>query len=308
MANTIAAIRDACIPDLAIGTVLRGGRRQKVVEVVYRGQPGFLKIFAGREAAGRFSSSVDSHRIAADLLGAGRNRSVELLSVFPAHYAFVSAAASGTPMRQFLLASSRPERARLVHRSGEWLQALTRNREPIPLQAWKLCAWLDDLAAMPEYHRQVERGLLRRAMDQVVTLARALHGSTVEGSFSHGDFHPENLFVDRGTAGLVVTAIDLETPETIPVVGDIAKMLTWLEVDDDHGTSDEGGISGCYRWPMLAAMGVLPDSDRRALHFRIGVSLTQMYLTRGSRTPRNRRNIERALGAWLASDHLRLDG
>lgn len=48
MANTIAAIRDACIPDLAIGTVLRGGRRHKVVEVVYRGQPGFLKIFAGR--------------------------------------------------------------------------------------------------------------------------------------------------------------------------------------------------------------------------------------------------------------------
>ena len=41
MANTISAIRDARIPDLAIGTVLRGGRRQKVVEVVYRASRAF---------------------------------------------------------------------------------------------------------------------------------------------------------------------------------------------------------------------------------------------------------------------------
>ena len=294
----------APIPGVSFGRTVAITPRQIVYQATYDRRPVVVKQFIGPDAQQRMGVVAKGLELANLILGPGVNRAVQPLRVATDQGAIVMSHAQGQGMRQAFLAADPAARQELIRRAAEWLAALTVDRSEIPFKAWGRTQRLAGWVAESDFGSWGDRQLATRATARMGALARILHGRPVLAAFSHGDFHSENLFVHRADGQIVMTGIDFELRNPIPIVRDLSKMLTWLEVDDDHGTSALAGLTPQNLEPIYPVWRDLPKTDRQALHFHVGGWLLQLYLTRGERNAKIRLNVERSLRLWCGTEDL----
>lgn len=277
----------------------RSGSRQQVLEIRQDGQPVILKRYLGPSAPARFAAAI-ARLAEADARMGGDNLAVRILRQLPDCHTLILSRAAGRPLQDALQLSDDARQAILVRRAGEWLACLVGTAQARPFLAWKVFVRLSERAAAYAADEAIDPELVRRHMERMHQLARQIHLQPVGHGMAHGDFHPENLFIDEPGDRLILTGFDLEMAAPIPVIRDLAKMLVWLQ---GAALPRQPGpcVSGIHQ-PLFdslcAGYAALGPADRLALHFHIGEQMLEFYLQRGARLPEIRHRMAPALDHW----------
>ena len=285
---------------VVIKSLIRDGTRQQVAEIRHNDDTAFLKCYLGTYAAQRHEAACARLRQAADIMS-GENQVVHPLLELVDCHALIMSQAPGLPMRDVCLTADTQRRRAIVQRAGEWLACLITAREQRPYFVWKWHQKLVEFAATFQFDETVDATLVRQHMEHMKQVTRRLHLQEVCHGVSHGDFHSENIFVAEDGDRLILTGIDMETADPIPVVKDLARMLVWLQIDAEPASDRASGIDRSLFDSLCAPHGPFAAADRLALHFHIGEMLLEFYLRRGARVPEIRRKMSLAIEHWMSS-------
>lgn len=289
------------LQNLAVSSVLRNSPKQQVMEVRYNDRIAFLKVFLGPNASNRWQAARLQLKQAGKVM-AGDNQVVCVVAESADPPALVMSSAPGKPMREVFLAANAERRAVLVRRAGEWLNCLIHARELKPCQSWKFYNRVASLASEYASDEMVDGALVHHHMATMKQITQRLHLQPISHGVTHGDFHPENLFIAEDGDKLIVTGIDMEFAEAMPLAPDLARMLVWLASDTPLGINCKSGIDQSLFDSLCASHAPFTELDRLALHFHIGGTLLVYYLQRGANRPRVRHRMAWALKNWAKSD------
>lgn len=232
----------------------------------------------------------------------GDNQVVCVLEEIVDLHALIMSPAPGKSMREVLLTADAESRRVLVRRAGEWLYCLIHARELKPCQSWKFYNGLSSIVSEYATDKIIDSALVHTHMAKMQQIAQRLHLQPVSHGITHGDFHPENLFIEEVDNKIIVTGIDMEFSEVMPLAPDLARMLVWLASDTPLGVNCKSGIDQSLFNSLCASHVPFTEFDRLALHFHIGRTLLIYYLQRGANRPRLRHRMAWALKNWAESD------
>lgn len=282
---------------VVVKQVLRNGTRQQVLQVHHKDDTAFLKCFLGTSASQRLKAASVRLRQANEVMNE-ENQVVRTLVELTDCNTLIMSQAPGRPMRDIFLTADAEQRRAIVQRAGEWLECLITAREKKTVQAWKWYFGLEKFASTYASDPLIDTQLLRKHLAMMERTTRQLHHQRVEFGISHGDFHSENIFIAEKGERLILTGIDMEIADPIPVTDDLARMLVWLESDMTPGPDRKSGIDRMLFDSLCASYGPLSAVERLAIHFHMGKNLLEFYLRRGARLPKLRPKMAIAMMHW----------
>ncbi|QDA36208.1 hypothetical protein E4191_18970 (plasmid) [Paracoccus liaowanqingii] len=282
---------------MVVESVLRNGTRQQVLQVQHKNDTAFLKCFLGTNAAQRREAASMRLRQAGKVMD-GENQVVRALVELAECNVLIMSQAPGRPMRDIFLTADAEQRRAIVQRAGEWLGCLITGREKRAVQAWKWYFSLSKFASRYASDPSINTQLLRNHLTLMERTTRQLHHQQVEFGISHGDFHSENIFIAEEGERLILTGIDMEIADPIPVAHDLARMLVWLQSDMTPAPDRKSGIDRTLFDSLCGSHGPISTIERLAIHFHIGKNLLEFYLRRGARLPELRPKMEIAMTYW----------
>lgn len=297
--------RHPALQGMVVKNVLRNGTRQQVLQVQHKNNTAFLKCFLGTSAAQRMEAASARLRQAGDIMH-GENQVVRVLVELVDCNTLIMSQAPGRPMRDLFLTADAERRRAIVQRAGEWLGCLINTREKRAFQAWKGYFDLEKFASTFASDPLIDTQLLRNHFAIMERTTRQLHHQPVEFAVSHGDFHSENIFIAEEGEKLILTGIDMEIADPIPVTHDLACMLVWLESDMTPGPDRKSGIDRMLFDSLCASHGPLSAIEQLGIHFHIGKNLLEFYLRRGARLPKLRPRMAIAMTHWANCEVNRL--
>lgn len=270
--------------------------RHTVYGAEYRGEPCVLKLFrhgqpdkavrqTGQTLA-RTTEVLDSHSFAV-------NRPILLL---PEAGAILLEIAPGKQLSLELAAASDARRAQLIGRAGQWLARLGADRQRGHFAPF---FWVDQTrirAASAD--NAVDEHLIAAQLALLTVEAHRVRGLQADRGRMHGDFTPDNMFVDDRC----LTVIDMEREITGAFIRDIARFLVWL-----HSRRSEvpkrttNGVSSDDYNAITGIPELFSADQSPVLRFFIGKLLTDFYLDSQGRRLR-REILASAILRWQGGD------
>ncbi|WP_312530126.1 phosphotransferase [Paracoccus sp. (in: a-proteobacteria)] len=263
-------------PDLAgiaITEILRDRPEHAVFAVTMNERPYFLKLFRQANAAELVRSTEATLTHAAEALGQAEHAVVRLRLALPEAGVILLDPVHGQQLSPLLAAASIQRRAILISRAGGWLARLTTERETGSFgpNFWlkKLQDHVDKLA-LPE-----DRPLLEAHMAEMGRLASTLVGAPVTRAASHGDFTPDNLYME----GARLIGIDMQRREMMAVSRDIARFLVWLQSRRlDMPAVTRHGVSASDYAILTNVPGLIDPQEEPILRFMMGEIMASYFL------------------------------
>lgn len=284
--------------------ILRDLPDRAVLAVDHHGQPAFLKLFRQPDFHRKVLLTQDNLRASAARLGQGGNTVALPLLALPEIGALLFAHAPGEALSLHLAAAAPARRAALIARAGAWLAALTPQRSR---SGFAPRYWLGGLirrrqdAAPGDW---LDAALIDGHLARLRAMVPQLRAAPVERAPIHGDFTPDNLFLDDSQPpDGRLCAIDMQGESVMPVARDIARILVWLESRRTHSSSPEcagatiDGIATADYLALTTVPGLLPQDQRPILRFMIGDLMAAYYLD-APRQPARRAALARAMTEW----------
>lgn len=267
--------------------------KHSVYAVEEKGRKYFVKIFHSPDAAQLVRDTDFNLRNAAEALGQAENAVANLRLTLPEVGAFVIDAAQGIQLTLCLAAGDDARRAQLVARAGGWLAALTAQRER---RKFGPGFWVKELRK--QYQRSTDPTLDRALMDQHLSalqmLAEKLKGAEVDHAYCHGDFTPDNLYLDAPR----LYGIDMQRPAKIAIARDVARFLVWLQSRrSEPATDHRDGVSATEWQVMHDVPGLLSADQDGILRFMIGELLGEYYLS-SAKHPLRRQMLAQGMRDW----------
>lgn len=297
------------LTQVVVTGILRDLPDRAVLAVDYRGQPAFLKLFRQPDYHRKVLLTQDNLRASAARLGQGGNAVALPLLALPDIGALLFERAPGDALSLHLAAAAPARRAALIARAGAWLAALTPQRSR---SGFAPRYWLDALIRRRQDAAPgawLDAALIDGHLARLRAMVPQLRGAPVERAPIHGDFTPDNLFLDdsQPPSGRL-SAIDMQGESVMPVARDIARMLVWLESRRTHspdadptgpksaGPTTDGIATADYQ-ALTTVPGLLPADQRPILRFMIGDLMAAYYLD-APRQPARRAALARAMTEW----------
>lgn len=258
--------------------IVRDLPQRLVCEVMLNGEPAFLKQVYFKGAENYIRRSAEWLEAAAALLDQDQNAVPKVLAVLPEHGVLITSLAPGVEMSKALQSASIAKRQALLTRAGEWLVKLSQLSQVTG--EFGPFYWLRTLkeklpfVTIPED----EQPTIYAHIFALTQRAELLRLHPVIRAQTHGDFKPDNLFVDDSRNPITVTGIDMHERREYPVVRDVAQMLVWLESRRDAPSSDKAfGVDRSDLLALTDAKGLIGPDQMPILHFMIGISVMVAY-------------------------------
>lgn len=291
-----APISDGLLPDhpdlagITVTEILRDRAGHGVFAVLWQGRPYFLKHFRQAGAADLVRATVETLNRAAEDLGQAENAVVTLRLVLPEVGVILLDPVAGQQLTNVLLPATAQRRAALIARAGGWLSALTHQRERA---AFGPNYWLQGLKA-----QIAERGagepLLARHFAAMQEFAQDLKDLPVERAASHGDFTPDNLYLD----GARLVGIDMQRSPHMAVARDVARFLVWLHSRRlDLPAVTRHGVSAADYAALVSVPGLLSADQEPILRFMMGEIMAGYYMQSGGK-PLRQEMLAGAMELW----------
>ncbi|MDS9468141.1 phosphotransferase [Paracoccus sp. MBLB3053] len=284
------------LEDARVMACLRDLPQRRVYEIRLNGERAFLKQFRSGNPEAAVETTVARLTEVARVLGQDRNAVAEVLLAIPRAGVLVTHPATGQPLSRFLSESDPANRARLIARVGEWLQALAR--ADLSEGRFGPGYWIKGLDSRVSAagHAWIDGELVQRHLAQMQQEGAALRRARVVRARLHGDLTPDNVFYDPRDGRL--TGIDMQEMGEIALVRDMARMLVWLESRRDHPAGDTiDGIAAEDHRALCESCDLLAPDQRPLLRFMIGEIMLGYYLD-CDRQPDRRRLLSRAMQGW----------
>lgn len=267
--------------------------RHSVYAVEDKGRKLFVKVFHSPDAADLVRDTEFNLKNAAEALGQAENAVANLRFAVPEAGALVIDAAQGTQLTLPLAAGNAERRAQLIARAGGWLAALTAPRERAKFGPG---FWMKELRRpfARSADSSLDHTLLDRHLCAMQALADDLRDAEVERAYAHGDFTPDNLYLD----GPRLYGIDMQRPAKIAIARDAARFLVWLQSRRTEAAKDtRDGVSAAEWQVMHDVPGLLSPDQDRILRFMIGELLGEYYLS-STHHPLRRAMLAQGIRDW----------
>ncbi|MDN3712016.1 phosphotransferase [Paracoccus cavernae] len=280
-------------PDLAgmvVTEVLRDRPGHAVFAVRWRERPYFVKVFRHADAAGLVRATVATLSRAAEDLGQAENAVVRLRLVLPEAGVIVLDPVAGEQLTNVLLPATPQRRATLIARAGCWLAALTHERERA---AFGPQYWLEGLRKQLGAQATSDPVLVRH-LSAMREAGREIKGIAVERAASHGDFTPDNLYLD----GARLVGIDMQRSPQMAVARDVARFLVWLHSRRfEMPAVTRHGVSAADYAALVSVPGLIPADQEPILRFMMG-EIMAGYYHQAQGKPQRRELLAGAMAHW----------
>ncbi len=285
-------------PDLAgieITEILRVRPEHAVFAVTQNGRPYFLKLFRQSHAADLVRSTEATLTQAAAALGQAENAVVKLRMASPEAGVILLDPVHGQQLSLLLAAAGYERRSRLIARAGGWLSALTAERET---GKFGPNYWLKLLTERVAARAEAEdRPLLDAHLAAMREMAPALVGANVTRAPSHGDFTPDNLYLE----GARLIGIDMQRREMMSVARDVARFLVWLQSRRSALPAvTRHGVSASDYAILTRVPGLIAPEEEPILRFMMGEIMASYFLEAGGKRLR-REMLAGAMLRWRES-------
>lgn len=287
------------LSDVVVTGILRDLPDRAVYAVDYQGRPAFLKLFRQPDSDRKVQRMQANLQASAKRLGQSRNAVALPLLALPEIGAVLLERATGEALSVHLAAAIPARRAALIARAGEWLAALTpdRQRSGFSPRFWLQALIRRRQEAVPGDWLDVP--LVDGHLARMRQMLPQLRTCQVERAAIHGDFTPDNLFLDDSLPpDGRLCAIDMQGETVLPVARDVARMLVWLESRRERPAGQTtDGIAARDYLALTSVPGLLATDQRPILRFMIGELMAAYYLD-ASRQPSRRAALARAMSDW----------
>ncbi|AGT08059.1 phosphotransferase [Paracoccus aminophilus] len=274
-----ATIGGGLLPDLpdleglVVTEVLRDRPDHAVFAVIWRDRPYFLKLFRNRDAADLVRETVKTLDRAAEALGQAENAVVKLRLALPEAGIILLDPVKGVQLTNAIAIATLPRRKMLIARAGGWLSTLTATRERGVFGPGFWLKGLEDRA--DRLDPDADAALIARHLERMRELAQDLRGADVERAMTHGDFTPDNFYLD----GARLVGIDMQRGGQMAVVRDVGRFLVWLQSRrSEMPEVTRHGVSASDYAALRFVPGLLGGDQEPVLRFMMGEIMAAYYI------------------------------
>lgn len=293
-----AIIGGGALPDLpelqgiSVTEVLRDRPDHAVYAVTLQGRPYFLKLFRQHDAADLVRETVATLDRAALALGQAENAVVKLRMALPEAGIILLDPIKGVQLTNCLAISTLPRRKMLIARGGGWLSRLTAERER---GVFGPGFWLKGLENHAErLDPEADAPLIARHLERMRALAQDLRGAEVERARTHGDFTPDNFYLD----GARLVGLDMQRGGKMAVARDVGRFLVWLQSRrSEMPEVTRHGVSASDYAALRGVPGLLAPDQEQILHFMMGEIMAAYYIDARGKLLR-RKMLAGAMQRW----------